>query len=65
MSEPRARYGPTGTDLDLLPAEVRAMLVNSLRQYRHNDGKGLVFAYDKEMIEAMVVKLVREGVPRE
>lgn len=34
------------------------LLIAALRQYRHNDGEGFVFAYDKDSTEHLVAKLV-------
>ena len=33
-------------------------LIAALRQYRHNDGEGFVFAYDKSSAERLVAMLI-------
>ena len=35
-----------------------ALLMDALRQYRHNDGEGFVFAYDKSSAERLVAMLI-------
>ena len=35
-----------------------ALLIAALRQYRHNDGEGFVFAYDKSSAERLVAGLI-------
>lgn len=35
-----------------------ALLMDALRQYRHNDGEGFVFAYDTLLTERLVAMLI-------
>lgn len=34
------------------------LLIDALRQYRHNDGEGFVFGYDKDSTEQLVARLI-------
>ena len=44
---------------------MRELLIPALRQYLHNDGSRLVFAYDREYTEAIVNKLQIELAGKE
>lgn len=37
-----------------------ALLLTALRQYRHNNGEGFVFAYDKEETDRIVAGLIED-----